>query len=115
VNEALARRRRLRRNSTDAELALWALLRPRELAGFKFRRQHSFGPYIVDFYCPRHRLVLELDGGQHYAPKTEAFDAQRTSFLPQLGLRVIRFPNDIVLRESDVVLEAIWAALSANS
>ena len=91
------------------------MLRRRELAGFKFRRQHSFGPYIVDFYCPRRRLILELDGGQHYTPEAQAYDERRTSFFAQLGLRVIRFPNDVVLWEPAVVLEAIWAALSGDN
>jgi len=115
VDEAVARRRHLRRGATVAEGALWRLLRRRELAGFKFRRQHSFGPYIVDFYCPRRRLIVELDGGQHYTPEAQSYDERRTSFLAQLGLRVIRFPNHAVLWEPAVMLEAIWMALSGDA
>jgi very-short-patch-repair endonuclease len=114
VEEAVARRRRLRRDATDAEAALWRLLRARELAGFKFRRQHSIGAYIVDFHCPRSRLIVELDGGQHYTPEAQSYDERRTSFFAQLGLRVLRFPNDVVLWEPAAVLEAIWAALTGE-
>ena len=114
MDDGLARRRHLRQDATDAEIALWRLLRARELAGFKFRRQHSVGPYIVDFYCACRRLVVELDGGQHYTPEAQAYDERRTSFFTELGLRVIRFPNNVVLMEPEVAVEAIWAALGGD-
>lgn len=62
----LAFQRRLRREATDAERALWHILRNRQLTGAKFRCQQQFGPYVLDFFCLEHRLVIEVDGGQHY-------------------------------------------------
>jgi very-short-patch-repair endonuclease len=112
---SLDRRRALRRSSTDAEAALWSELRSGRLAGFKFRRQHSCGPYILDFYCAELRLAIELDGGQHYEPSAAAYDDERTRFLRERGLVVLRFPNDLVFRERLVVLEVIAAALGIGS
>jgi adenine-specific DNA-methyltransferase len=103
-------RRSLRSSSTDAERLLWRFLRARR-SGVKFRRQHSIGRYIVDFYCVEARLVIELDGGQHYEPEHEKHDAYRTRVLEALGLRVIRFTNIEVLCSPDVVREAIARVL----
>ncbi len=105
------RRRRMRHEPTDAEAALWRLLRARSLAGFKFRRQYPAGPFILDFFCPAQRLAIELDGGQHYQPRTEACDDWRTQLLTALRIRVLRFPNDVILREPDSVVAAIAGAL----
>lgn len=111
MDTALARRRTLRRNSTDAEAALWAHLRAKRLAGVKFRRQHPCGPYILDFYCPATRLAVELDGGQHFDPVAQDYDRRRTGFLIRQGITVLRFPTDVVFRELGGVLESILAAL----
>ena len=78
-------RKNLRKNQSGAETLLWRRLRNRQMGGYKFRRQHSFPPYIVDFVCMEKRLVIELDGGQH-ASTTEA-DERRTKFLEQKGFR----------------------------
>ena len=99
----LGRARRLRRNLTDAERKLWSRLRSCQLCDLKFRRQHPVPPYIVDFYCEAKRLVVELDGSQH----NEVVDRVRTRFLEQQGLIVLRFWDNDVLRQVDVVLEAI--------
>ena len=99
------RARALRRNPTDAERHLWRHLRNRHLAGYKFRRQHPVGPYIVDFICPEACLVVELDGGQHQGQ--QHYDAARTAFLENRGLRVLRFWNDQVFSETEAVLEEI--------
>jgi len=109
----LARRRDLRRNGTDAEAVLWAHLRRKAFAEVKFRRQHPCGPYILDFYCPARRLAVELDGGQHFQPDAEAYDQRRTAFLAKEGIRVLRFPNDVIFCELGSVLEAIYLAVSA--
>ena len=106
-----SRRRALRTDATDAERALWALLRSRTLDGHKFRRQHSAGPYILDFYCAQARLTVEVDGSQHYTPDGAADAAARTAYLESLGLRVLRFSNRDVLTNADGVLEAILHAL----
>jgi very-short-patch-repair endonuclease len=108
---SLVRRRELRGASTDAETALWARLRAGRLLGFKFRRQHPCGPYILDFYCPRRRLAIELDGGQHFNPAARDYDRRRTAFLLRRSIRVLRFPTDLVFREPMFVLDAIVLAL----
>ena len=110
----LARRRQLRRNSTDAEAVLWCHLRGRRFAGFKFRRQHPFGPFILDFFCAKQNLAIELHGGQHFETKNQSHDAVRTSYVAQRGVMVIRFPTDLVIRDADAVLTAIAIALGIN-
>lgn len=103
--------RKLRRASTDAELKLWHHLRNRNLIGQKFRRQHPLPPYIVDFVCIESKLIVELDGGQHLEQVSR--DDKRTAFLETLGFRVIRFWNDDVLLEPDLVLEEILRNLDS--
>ena len=73
----------------------------------QFRRQYVIGNYIVDFYCHRAKLVVELDGSQHYTPEEVEKDARRTRYLESLGLQVLRFSNLDVLRRFRVVCEAI--------
>jgi very-short-patch-repair endonuclease len=104
---ALRRRRALRQHATDAEQALWRLLRSRQLGGFKFRRQHPAGRFILDFYCAELRLAIELDGGQHYEVEGLRYDEMRTAILRKRGIVVIRFQTDLVLREPVLVLEQI--------
>jgi very-short-patch-repair endonuclease len=111
MDTSLDRRRELRRNSTDAEIALWSHLRAHRFAGFKFRRQHSCGPFILDFFCPKRRLAIELDGGQHFEPTAQSYDLRRTRYLASRGITVLRFGNDVVFRETEGVLLAIAAAL----
>ncbi len=104
----LANARRLRREMTDAERRLWQHLRAGRLAGYKFRRQHAVPPHIVDFCCVEAGVVIELDGSQHGEPA----DAARTRHLEGKGWRVIRFWNNDVLNQTEVVVEAIWNVLS---
>ena len=103
-------RRALRGNLTQAEALLWKALQRSQLAGRKFRRQHGIGPYIVDFYCPAERLVVELDGAQHFTASGESQDAERDAYLTALGYRVLRFENKLVLNHLESVLAAIEAA-----
>lgn len=105
------RARRLRREATDAESLLWFFLRNRRLAGFKFRRQYPYGPYILDFYCPAAGLAVEVDGGQHAEYEQAQRDTERTAVLNAAGIRVIRFWNHHVLNETEAVLETILEAL----
>jgi very-short-patch-repair endonuclease len=100
--------RTLRQAATDAEQRLWAALRNRRLAGYKFRRQQPIPPYVVDFVCIEHRLIVEADGGQH---AESAADARRTNQLEAQGWRVLRFWNNDILANTEGVLEAILAAL----
>ena len=102
--------RELRKNSTNAESALWAELRDRRLCEFRFKRQHPIGPYIVDFVCLESRLVVELDGGQHQV--LIEYDAERTNYLNQRGFSVLRFWNNQVFAELSGVKEAILLALT---
>ena len=101
--------RRLRREQTDAERALWFRLRDRRLNGLKFRRQAPIGSYIVDFCCEASRLVVELDGGQHATRSQQ--DEKRAADLTSRGYVVLRFWNDDVLRNIDGVLGEIVATL----
>ena len=103
--------RAMRREMTDAEKRLWRLLSDRRLAGFKFRRQVPVAGYVLDFYCMKAGLVVEADGGQHNDPDQKRHDEERSARLATLGIRVVRFADDVVLKESDAVAEAIYAAL----
>ncbi|MDY0164673.1 endonuclease domain-containing protein [Desulfobotulus sp.] len=103
--------RDLRQNQTDAETFFWALLRGRRFSRMKFRRQHPFGRYILDFYCHERKLVIELDGGQHNGGMAEKYDEERTLWLEQQGIWVLRFWNHEVLQETEAVLEVLWDSL----
>jgi very-short-patch-repair endonuclease len=108
---SLQRRRTLRRNATDAEAVLWYELRNRQIGGFKFRRRHPCGPYIVDFYCAERKLAIELDGGQHFTLAAQAYDARRSRYLRKHGIEILRFQTDLVFREGPELLEEIARAL----
>jgi very-short-patch-repair endonuclease len=97
----------LRTNATDAERILWSLLRTRQLGGLRFRRQQPIGPYIVDFFCPSAKLIVELDGSQHGTDQAVSYDDDRTRFLQARGYRVLRFWNADVMKNRDSVMEAI--------
>jgi len=105
--------RQLRKDQTDAERALWKLLRNRQLQSHKFRRQHPFPPYILDFYCVEKKLVIELDGGHHL--EQEVYDKQRTEFLEAHGLTVLRFWNNEILMQPENVLDKIENTLNKPS
>jgi very-short-patch-repair endonuclease len=105
------RARELRQDSTDAERRIWSALRARRLLKYKFRRQRPIGPYIADFVCIKHRLVVELDGGQH---ADDTADARRTAWLESRGWKVIRFWNNEVLANTDGVVETILLALQVR-
>jgi very-short-patch-repair endonuclease len=107
----LARCRKMRAGATDAEHLLWQLLRDRQIAGAKFRRQHQYGPFILDFFCAAHGLAVEADGNQHAAPEIIARDEARTAHLAAVGIRVLRFTNGEILTETDSVVEEIWRVL----
>ena len=103
--------RAMRRNPTRSEGRMWCWLRNRRFAGFKFRRQVPIGRYIVDFYCAELMLVIELDGTHHRSPGTDEYDDQRTSYLRRRGMRVLRIPNEILVRDSELVVEMIQEAI----
>jgi len=94
----------LRKNMTEAEKKVWKELRNRNLSGYKFRRQHPVGQYIVDFYCPGRGLIIEIDGGIHNEPEKQEKDQNRQAELDRLGLKVIRFTNEEVRNDMENVM-----------
>lgn len=103
----------MRHEPTKAEKLLWQKLRRRQLGGYKFRRQHPIGNYIVDFYCAETKLIVEVDGDIH--AYQESYDKERTKDLEALGYQVVRFWNEQVLKETIGVLEMILAACDERS
>ena len=99
--------RKLRTNMMDAEQMLWYRLRRKQMHGVQFYRQKPLLNFIADFYCPSAKLVVELDGGQHFEREHQAKDGERDMLLAELGLCVLRFDNRQVLLEMDAVLEMI--------
>jgi len=114
-NEIIQRCRELRKNATDAEQLIWSCLRDRNLGGYKFRRQHPIGRYILDFYCHEVQLCVEIDGGGHAEPEQHVHDAERTAYLEKQGITVIRFWNHEVLEDTESVLERILEICQARS
>ena len=100
-------RNHLRKNMTGAELVLWEVLKDKKLSGRKFRRQHSIGNYIADFYCPSEKLIIELDGQHHYTPDGMSKDLDRINHLAMMNINVIRFENIDVLNNLTSVVKAI--------
>ena len=101
------RRKDLRNNGTPAEARLWTALKKRQLGGRKFRRQHSIGPYIVDFYCPREKIAIELDGAYHDDLLRQTYDAERQAYLEAQGITVLRFENKMIYDNPEEVLAYI--------
>ena len=99
--------RQLRENMTDAERYLWAKIRMKQLKGYQFYRQKPIGDYIVDFFCPRAKLVVEIDGSQHFSDEMAEYDRIRDEYIRSLGLRVLRFTNTNVLTHIEGVVENI--------
>ena len=100
-------RRLLRKTETSTERMLWKRLRGKQLDGYRFRQQHGFGPYVMDFYCPPIRICIELDGGVHDEEKIKIKDEERTEFLKQNKIHVLRFRNEEVEQDIENVLERI--------
>jgi very-short-patch-repair endonuclease len=110
----LAHSRTLRRNATNAEALLWSCLRSGQLAGFKFRRQHPIGHFILDFYCHKGKLSIELDGSQHATLEQADYDESRTLQLNSRGIRVLRFWDNEVFENLEGVLQVIFEALTST-
>ena len=101
----------LRKNMTDAENMLWLKLRRKQLKERPFYRQKIIGKYIVDFYCPKANLVIELDGGQHYSEIGKAKDRARDDVLTKMGIKVLRFSDRDVFENIGGMMEEIWSCL----
>ncbi|MCZ6730413.1 MAG: endonuclease domain-containing protein [SAR324 cluster bacterium] len=101
--------RQMRQNSTTAEELLWEQLRGRQIAGYKFRRQHAINRFILDFYCPEAKLAIEVDGPIHLA--TQGQDSARAALLTEMGVRLLRFRNEEVSKYMEKVREKIITEL----
>jgi very-short-patch-repair endonuclease len=102
-----ANRRQLRNHLTPAEAQLWIYLKERQLDGRKFRRQHSYHSYILDFYCPKESLAIELDGECHFNHVKSQLDQNRDQYLLQEGIKVLRFENYVVFENPKGLLQII--------
>ena len=98
MSKEISRARQLRKTQTKPESRAWWLLRSRNLAGFKFRRQHAIGPFFADFCCPELKLIIELEGSVHSQPSLIKADGRRDEFLEKEGYCVAHFYNGIVLK-----------------
>jgi very-short-patch-repair endonuclease len=107
--------RTLRKRDTWAVKALWSWLRDRRFSSYKFRRQHPFGPHILDFFCIAARLDIELDGFRHGYPMQRRLDAERDAWLEARGVKVLRFWNSHLRREKQEIRDAIWRALQERA
>ncbi len=103
--------RELRKNMTDAERRVWAGIRRKQLKGHQFYRQKNIGRYIVDFYCPAAKLIVEIDGGQHYLAEGIWKDMVRDAYMTSLGLTVLRSTDREALDNTDTVIETIYENL----
>jgi very-short-patch-repair endonuclease len=106
--------KRLRANTTPHERALWRALKELPVDGTHFRRQAPIGPYVVDFFCPAARLIIELDGGHHNEDETSKRDRERQSWLEHEGYRVVRFWNSDITGNLTAVLERIYEELHGS-
>jgi very-short-patch-repair endonuclease len=107
-----SRARPLRQNLTDSERALWQRLRGKQLAVVQFYRQKPIGDVIVDFYAPKVKLVIEIDGSYHLEPNHAEKDRQRDEYLRSLGLMVLRFNSRQVLKETEATVEFIYRTIT---
>ena len=107
-HEELEKRRRLRNNATTAEKILWTYLRKRQVADIRFLRQFSINKFVLDFYAPKLRLAIELDGSIHFdTAEIIEYDKQRQSYIEKLGIIFLRFNNEEVFNNCDSVVEKI--------
>ena len=97
-------RRELRNNMPKAEVVLWSRLKDRQLLGYKFRRQLSVGPYILDFYCPALKLAIEVDGDSHFHDGVRQYDTRRQASIELLGIKILRFLNTEIYENMESVL-----------
>jgi very-short-patch-repair endonuclease len=104
--------RKLRKKLTESESALWSCLRGKQLLGIQFYRQKPIGQYIVDFFAPKARLVIEVDGSQHMEKNHLQKDKTRDEYLTGLGLKVLRFNSRAILTETEAVMEVIYRTMT---
>ncbi|NNE57001.1 MAG: endonuclease domain-containing protein [Hellea sp.] len=113
--KSISKAKILRQDMTKAERYLWNALRGKRLDGFKFRRQHPVEPYITDFACVKHRLIIEIDGATHGTDDEQRYDAKRTRYLNRKGWKVIRFWNIDIFENIGTVLDEILRNLPSTA
>src|SRR5262245_23776100 len=113
--EAIDRARKLRQSMPDIQRRMWRLLRDRRFSGYKFRREHPVGPYVLDFYCSEAKLSLELDGMQHGSLEHQQLDEKKEQYLASRGILTKRFWNSQIRREPGVVKENLWLLLQQRA
>ena len=101
------KRRALRRNMTKAEVLLWLQLKNKQVLGHRFLRQYSVDRYVLDFYCPKLRLAIEVDGESHFVEGAEEYDRERQQYIEALGIKFLRFLNTEIYQNLQGVLQAI--------
>ena len=106
------KRRDLRNHATRSERLLWTQLKSKQLSGFKFRRQHGVGPYILDFFCPEAKLAIEIDGSSHDSDDAKTKDQRRQAFIEEFGIRFLRFKDTELFENPNKVLERIEKELN---
>ncbi len=114
-SESNSRARNLRQSMPKAQRVLWRLLRDRRFAGYKFRREHPMGAYVLDFYCAEAGISVELDGRQHGMPEQRSHDQVKEAYLLTRGILTKRFWNQQVLREPSVVRDTLWQLLQERA
>ena len=105
--EEKGKRKKLRRNMPQAEVILWLRLKNKRLKDYRFRRQYSVGKYVIDFYCPKLKLAIEIDGESHFTEKAEIRDKLRQYIIESYGIEFMRFTNREIYENIDGVLLAI--------
>lgn len=114
-DELKARCRELRKNPTEAESIIWTELRNKRLGGYKFRRQHPYAGFILDFYCAEARLGIELDGGVHKIESNAEYDKDRDEILTDYGVYILRFWNSEVTKDLEGVTKQILETLKQRA
>lgn len=109
------KRKNLRKEQTEVEKILWQKLRAKRFFNLKFFRQYGIGEYIADFYCPEMKIVIELDGSQHYTEEGKEYDKAREGFMEACGIKTFRFSNRDIVDNLDSVLEEIYNSLNPSN
>jgi very-short-patch-repair endonuclease len=104
----------LRKNQTPAEKLVWGFLRNRQMKGLKFRRQYSVGNYVIDFYCPKLKLAVEIDGNIHDLPEQKGYDIKRQQYIEQFGIKFIRIRNEELFGNANKTFDKIENFIKKN-
>ncbi|MFH1367333.1 MAG: endonuclease domain-containing protein [Patescibacteria group bacterium] len=109
------RRRELRNRLSRAEIYLWSRVKNKQILGYKFRRQYSVGNFVVDFYCPKLKLAIEVDGPSHFTKEAREYDKNREEYIKSFGIRFLRVTNLDVYRNMEGVIDKIIEIIKKSS